>query len=273
MRIAVAAQGFDADFQRLVHEELGRALGPGQSLLDCPIPRWDDPEFARSRLIGLLRAAPRPVALVGICIRPDAVALAGFRAAGVPVVLIDERAEGASTVAADNLAGGFLAGQHLVRAGRRSVAVVSGPIRDYNAMQRLRGVSRALSEGSVPLPSELLIEAPHYSHEDGVAAMGRLLDGPHRIDAIACTAGDGCAAGLVARARERQVRVPEDVAIVGYDDAPLAATTDPPLTTVSQSIAALAREALRLVTLETAAILAKPRTVLLEPRLVLRRSA
>lgn len=272
-RIAVAAQGFDSDFQGLVYAQIRNALQPGQALLDCAIPRWNDPEFVRARLVGLLGVNPRPVALIGICIRPDAVALAGFRAAGVPVVLVDERAEGVSTVASDNLIGGTIAGQHLVRAGRRSIAIVSGPVRDYNAMQRLRGVSKALSEGGVPLPTEHLVEAPHYSFEDGVSAMAKLLAGGRRINAIACTAGDACAAGLVAGARERQVRIPEEVAIVGYDDAPLAATTDPPLTTVRQSIEAIAREALRLATQETAAILARPKTVLLEPRLVKRSSA
>ncbi len=272
-RFAVAAQGFGQDFQGHVYAELRKALRPGQSIAGCEVVHWDDVDAVRARLLGLLEGHPRPAALIGICLRPDAVTLAGFGAAGVPVVLVDERAEGASTVASDHVAGGYLAGQQLVRRGRRAIALVSGPIRDYNAMQRLRGVARALSEGNLPLPPENVLEAPAYSYQDGTAAMAKLLAGGRRIDGVVCTAGDACAAGILAAAQARGVKVPEELAVVGYDDAPLAATTTPPLTTVSQSIADLAREALRLVTEESAAIVARPRSVLLEPRLVVRASA
>src|SRR5512142_1100005 len=169
-RIAVAAQGFGATFQGRIFEELRRAVKPGQSVAECEIVRWDDGEHVRACLLGLLQGEPRPAALIGICMRPDAATLAAFAAASVPVVLVDERAEGASTVASDSVTGGYLAGQHLVRAGRRAIALVSGPIRDYNAMQRLRGVAKALSESGVPLPTENVLEAQAYSYEDGAAA-------------------------------------------------------------------------------------------------------
>lgn len=272
-RIAVAAQRFDSEFQGNVYAELRRALPPGMSFVECPVTRWDDVEQVRASLLRLLDQGARPAAVIGICLRPDAATLARFRAAGVPVVLIDERAEGASTVASDHITGGYLAGHHLARSGRRSIALVSGPVRDYNAMQRLRGVAKALSEDGLPLPSDNVIEAPRYSYDDGVAAMARILGAGRRVDAVVCTAGDACAAGLLAGARARGIQVPQELAVVGYDDAPLAGTTAPPLTTVNQSLGTIAREALRLATEEVAAILANPRTVLLEPRLVVRASA
>jgi LacI family transcriptional regulator len=273
VRIALAAQDFGADFQGLVAEHLRGLVRPGQTIVECALARWTDLEFVRARLLGLLEADPRPTALIGICLRPDSATIAGFRRAGVPVVLIDERAEGASTVASDNPAGGYLAAQHLVRSGRKSIALVSGPVRDYNAMQRMRGVARALSQSGLPLPAENLIEAPGYSYQDGVSAMARLLDAPRKVDAVICTAGDTCAIGMLAKARERHVKIPEEIAILGYDDAPVASTSAPPLSSVSQSLETIAREALRLAVEETAGILAKPRTVLLEPRLVLRATA
>ena len=273
MRIAVAAQGFGSDFQGLVCAQLRSLLAPGQLLVECAIPRWKEQDFVRTRLLGLLEGDARPTALIGICLRPDRETVAGFRAAGVPVVLIDERAEGASTVASDSLTGGYLAGRYLAGKGRKAIAIVSGPVRDYNAMQRMRGVAKALSESGLPLPAESVVEAPEYSYRDGVNAMARVLGGPGKVDAIICTAGDVCAAGLLAGARERRVKVPEELAVVGYDDAPLAATTDPPLTTVGQSLEQVAGQALRLVTQDTTAILLKPTIVLLEPKLVVRASA
>lgn len=273
VRIAVAAEGFGTEFQGLVYAELKKLLRPGQTLLECTIPHWDVPSFVRARLLGLLEGDTRPIALIGICLRPDPATVGGFRASGVPIVLVDERADGASTVATDNVTGGYLAGQHLARKGRKSIAIVSGPVRDYNAMQRMRGVAKALSESNLPLPADAVVEAPAYSVQDGVNAMARLLDGPRRIDGIVCAAGDACATGLLATARQRRVKVPDEIAIVGYDDSPLAAASDPPLTTVGQSLEGMAREALRLATEETTAILLKPTTVLLEPKLVQRASA
>lgn len=273
VRIALAAQDFGADFQGLVAQQIRGLVRPGQSIVECALERWQDLEFVRGRLLRLLEGDPRPTALVGICIRPDPATIAGFRRAGVPVVLVDERAEGASTVASDNSTGGYIAAQHMLRKGRRSIALVSGPVRDYNAMQRMRGVAKALSQGGVPLPAENLVEAPAYSYRDGVNAMARLLEAPRKIDAVICTAGDTCAIGMLARARERHVKVPEEIAILGYDDSPVASTSAPPLSSVSQSLETIAREALRLAVEETAGILAKPRTILLEPRLVLRGTA
>jgi DNA-binding LacI/PurR family transcriptional regulator len=272
-RIAVAAQGFGDKFQGLVNAEIRKLLHPGQSVVEIAIPRWDEPAFVRAALLSLLEGDRRPLALIGICMRPDLPMIASFRDAGVPVVLIDERAEGASTVATDNLTGGYLAGQYLARQGRKSIAIVSGPIRDYNAMQRMRGIAKALSENGLPLPAESVVEAPLYSYQDGVNAMARLLGGPRKLDGVICAAGDTCAVGLLTAARERRVKVPQDIAVVGYDDSPLAPTSDPPLTTVGQSLEAIAREALRLATEETTAVLLKPKTILLEPKLVVRASA
>ena len=272
VRIAVAAQGFGAEFQGQVCAELRKILRPGQSLVECAIARWNDLDLVRARLLGLLEPGSRPLALIAICLRPDAATVAGYRAAGVPIVLVDERAEGASTVASDSLAGGHLAAQHLVRKGRKSIAIVSGPVRDYNAMQRMRGVAKALSEGGLPLPPEAIVEAPAYSYQDGVSAMARLLGGERKIDAVISTAGDTCAIGLLATLRERRVKVPEEIAVVGYDDSPVARSADPPLTSVGQSLELIARHALRLAAEETARILVTPETVLLEPKLVVRSS-
>jgi LacI family transcriptional regulator len=69
------------------------------------------------------------------------------------------------------------------------------------------------------------------------------------------------------------VRIPEDIAIVGFDDNALAAIADPPLTTVRQPAERMADEAFRLATEETAEVLARPRRVILKPELVLRKSA
>jgi DNA-binding LacI/PurR family transcriptional regulator len=103
--------------------------------------------------------------------------------------------------------------------------------------------------------------------------MRRILAERRNVDAIFCAAGDATATGILAEAQARGVKVPEQIAVVGYDDSPLAAISTPPLTTVRQSAEKMAAEALRLVSLASGEILVAPRKVLLAPELVVRRSA
>ncbi len=270
-RLVVASQSFNARYQGLVYAHLRKALDATESIEECLIERPREPEFLRRTILATLSS--RPVAFIGISLRPDPVTVADLRDAGVPMVLIDEEVEGATTVACDNRAGGHLVGQHLAGLGRKSFAVVSGPASDYNAALRVSGFSAALRERHLPLPPEAVIEGGAYLRTDGEAAMDRLMrDGP-RVDAVFCAAGDTCALGMVSVARELRVRIPEDLAIVGFDDIPLAAVCEPPLSTVRQSLDAIAREAHRLATQCQAEILDRPKRILVEPTLVLRRSA
>ncbi len=275
-RLAVAAVNLGGGFQGLMCAQIRKQLAPGETLIECAISVPDKPEFARARFRSLLEATPKPVALVGICIRPDDETVSAFRAAGIPVILIDEQAEGASTVASDNFQGGYAAGRHLATVGRKSIAIVTGKMHidgGYNALQRAKGFQKAMNEHGLPFSLDDAIESPDYSRKDGMAAMTALLARPRKIDAVFCAAGDACATGMLAVARERKVKVPEEIAVVGYDDSPLAAIADPPLTTIRQSMEEIAREAHRLATSMTTQILASPKTVLVEPKLVVRQSA
>jgi LacI family transcriptional regulator len=274
-RIAVASLTFGAKFQGLVHAQLRKALQPGQSLVECAIPEIGDVAVARTRLLALLEREPRPVAVIALCLGVDPETVADFRAVGIPFILVDNAADGASTVASDNFGGGFVAGEHLVRIGRRSPALVYGGPRarhDYNAEQRLKGFERALARGGLTLLEEHVVEAREYSRKDGLEAMTQLLHASRKIDSVFCAAGDACATGLLATAHTRYVKIPEQIAVLGYDDSPLASLADPPLSTVRQPIDKIAREALRLAT-DSAATLEKPARVLIEPQLVLRASA
>jgi LacI family transcriptional regulator len=274
VRIAVAAAG--ANYQRTVQTQLKKLLQPGQTLADHAVIRRDDAAYERVRLLRLLDGQNRPAALISISFRPDRASIDAFRAAGVPIVLIDEQAEGASTVACDGFLGGYMAGQHLGQAGRRSLALLCGPTGPdghYNAVQRRKGFEKALAEQGLALPAENVVEVTDYSRQDGISALEGLLARGRKLDAIFCAAGDASATGVLAAARDRRIPVPEQLAVLGFDDMPMASISEPPLSTFRQPMEALAREALRLATEDRAAILARPRTVLLEPKLVVRASA
>ncbi len=272
-RIAVAAPRLNAGFQGQMYSLLQKQRRPGHALIECSMVLDKTPERERARLLGLLEAEPRPTALVTICLRPDAQVLGAYRAARIPVVLIDEEVEGASTVACDNFTGGLLAARHLIASGRRTLGIVTGNTHlegGYNAMERLKGFTKWLVESGLTLSPGRVVEVVNYSRRDGVEAMAKLLDDWPTLDGVFCAAGDVCATGLLSTARERGVKIPDQLGVVGYDDNAVAAASD--LTTVRQPLDQIAREAYFLATEASAEILARPRKLLLEPQLVARAS-
>lgn len=276
MRIAVGAVNLYAGFTGVVYGKLKKQLRPNQEIVDVVTHHQHDSDFARQRLLSLLATEPRPVALIALCIKPGPGVIEAYRAAGAPVVIIDEQAEGASTVATDNVACGRIAGQRLLATGRRSIGVVSGRCGldgGWSARLRQKGLRAALADAGVPFSDENLIEVVDYSHKDGNNALASFLDRRPAVDGIFCAAGDGAAAGILSAARARGVKIPDQIAVVSCDDLPIASISDPPLTTVRQPLEAIAREAHRLVTEEAAEILRRPKRVLLDPTLIARQSA
>jgi DNA-binding LacI/PurR family transcriptional regulator len=271
----VASVHFGSGFGAVMTSLLKKHVQPGHPIIECQT-QLDESDLSCRGLLQLLERSPPPSAVIGISVRPGPDVVAAFRSQSIPMVLIDEEAEGATTIACDNLAGGHLAGQHLARIGRRAPAVVCGK-RDIagglNAVLRVRGFERALIEAGLSLPGESVLEVPEYARKDGVVTMIELLKRKTVVDAIFCAAGDLCAMGMVSVARQQHVRIPEAIAVIGFDDHPMSGVCEPPLTTIRQPLERIAAEACRLATAETAAIHARPQKMLLEPELVLRRSA
>lgn len=275
VRIAVAAVAVGSTFSGLTLARLKRLVRPGQEIVECITVGGTESPIAHARLMSLLDRDPKPIALIGVTIRPDDEAIAAFHAAGAAVVLIDEEAPGASTVACDNRTGGQVAGEHLLERGRSRFVVVLGhhnQAGDMNSILRLDGFERALGARGISLSPQDVLRVPDYSRKDGVAAMTQLLDERRGMDAIFCAAGDVCAAGMLTVARERGVRIPDEIALVGFDDNALASISDPPLTTIAQPADQIAEEAFRLATVETAAVFEHPTRILLPPKLVVRSS-
>jgi LacI family transcriptional regulator len=276
MRIAVVAVSFTYHFTRTLHGVLSKSAKPGQTLVEHTLVRRTDTDFKSERMMALLQWNPKPDAVITICYPPTPEALRAFRAVGVPVVIIDEQADGASTVAVDNVEVGRMAARHLLGANRKSLALVCGNTsteKHYNAVLRRRGFEQVLAEKGMTLPPERVFEVTEYTRKDGEEAMIELLERGRGMDALFCAAGDGPAVGILAAARERKVAVPKQVAVLSVDDLPTAGITEPPLSTIRQPVSSIAEEALRLVSEEREVILEQPKTVLIKPEMVLRASA
>ena len=138
----------------------------------------------------------------------------------------------ASYVDADNISGAREATTHLLRQGRTRVATITGPQNMIAGADRLTGYLAALRDRGVASDPTLIAEGD-FTEAGGYRAMQQLLT--RRLDAV-FVASDMMAFGAMRALREAGLRVPEDVAVVGFDDLPQAAHNDPPLTTVRQPI-------------------------------------
>jgi DNA-binding LacI/PurR family transcriptional regulator len=268
--VMVVAPTFGAVFQAAFWEHLKKLLKPEEM---APSSVTDDANVQRDRLERAL-VQVRPTALIAITVRPDPHTVAAYTAARVPIVLIDEESPGASTVTADNFKGGRLAGEYLVSKGRKRIAVVSGRTQvtgGYNAEQRLRGFQQALAAARLSIPPGCAVEVLHYTREDGIEVMPTLLD--RGVDAVFCAAGDYCAVGLLTVARERGLRIPEEIAIVGFDDLLVARLSIPRLTTIKQPLEKMAQSACTMAVTNGDRTLHLPQKVVFDPELVIRQSA
>jgi LacI family transcriptional regulator len=137
-----------------------------------------------------------------------------------------------SFVEVDNVTGAYTAVTHLVRLGKRRIALITGPSGSLAAEDRKRGYLDALQERRVRVDESLIIHGD-FTETSGYEAMQRLW--PNQPDAV-FVASDTMALGAMRALREAGKRVPDEVALVGFDDVPQAATADPPLTTIRQPI-------------------------------------
>jgi DNA-binding LacI/PurR family transcriptional regulator len=147
---------------------------------------------------------------------------------------------GGSYVDVDNVGGGRLAAQRLIEGGRRKLATIAGPADMTAATDRLTGFRAALAEAGLPVTAVALGD---FHGASGETAMREILVREPDVDGV-FAASDLMAAGALRVLRLARRSVPDDVAVVGFDDVELARHTEPPLTTIHQPVA----DAIRIMT-------------------------
>ncbi|MBX9398718.1 LacI family transcriptional regulator [Streptomyces sp. TRM72054] len=170
----------------------------------------------------------------------------------IPAVISGPRSaeETLTSVDSDNYGGARSAVEHLIARGCRHIAHITGRLDVYGAQRRIDGYREALSDAGHAV-DEQLIEAGDFTEEGGRRAMTRLLARCPDLDAV-FAASDVTAAGARQVLREAGRRIPEDVALVGYDDSAIARHMDPPLTSVRQPIEEMGRRMIDLLLTEIA---------------------
>jgi LacI family transcriptional regulator len=195
---------------------------------------------------------------------------------GIPVVFLSTKPrENLNVVEIDNRHGAYIATQHLLERGYQKIGHIAGPLTWWAASERRRGWQDALGEAGVPFGDDQVVEG-NWSAESGERGLQELLAKFPDVEAVfACN--DQMALGLMRAARSLGKRIPQDLAVVGFDDIPESAFYYPPLTTIRQGLYELGH-----IAVQTFMKLRQPdqrdesmttaHTVMLQPQIVIRES-
>jgi LacI family transcriptional regulator len=162
----------------------------------------------------------------------------------VPVIYAFARVDSGDSLCLlpDDRGGGRLAGEHLAKLGRRRIAHISGPGNEDSARHRREGFVAALHEHGIALSDGAILHGS-WSEAWGHEAVARLVASGRKLDAIFC-GSDVIARGVVDALRDRGIKVPDDMAIIGFDNwEVIASATRPPLTTIDMNLHELGRQA------------------------------
>lgn len=224
----------------------GTLQAHGHYLLMFPLKIGDDP-----RAINALLHSGR---LDGIALRlvqdpPHTDELLQLIAdSGLPCVCVERPAAerfGFAAITYDDAAGAYAAARHLIDRGHRRIATISGDMRYATAQARFAGFSQAMTDAGLDLPFELAVEC-EWSTVLAAETTKRFLEMPEPPTAI-FAASDDMAIGAINAAHERGVHVPNDLAVVGFDDIPLSQEINPLVSTVRIPLAAMGQRVAELL--------------------------
>ncbi|KMQ52723.1 Transcriptional regulator [Chitinispirillum alkaliphilum] len=152
----------------------------------------------------------------------------------IPSIVVARKCDRLDSVYVNNERGAMDATDYLIEKGHRSVACVTSNKQGLPTQERLSGYKLSLEKRGIPFRSELVYEVDDDVMDSGIDVFKRINEAQPRVTAVFVPAGDMVAIGIVKEAKRRGVIVPEDLAVVGYDDLPAAEVIEPALTTVRQ---------------------------------------
>ena len=191
----------------------------------------------------------------------------------VPFVLLGRHFDLVETgyVITDEIKGAFSATDYLVKKGHKKILFINGPNYISSAKERLVGYKRALQEHAI-LFDKSLVREDALKMEDGYRIMKQILSSGTKFTAVFAYC-DFVVLGIMQALEEAKLKIPEDIAIVGYDDVAFARFLQVPLTTVHIPKYELGKEAMKLLKKKIEGEIQEPQAVILETKLVIRKSA
>jgi LacI family transcriptional regulator len=187
----------------------------------------------------------------------------------VPLVLVSRRTGAHVSVTCDDYQGGRLVAEHLIATGRRDVGILAGLPFASTAVDRVRGIVDGFREAGIEVPGSRILYGP-FDAAGGRKAAEELMASGQYPDSIFAT-NDFAAIGALGTLRDHGLSVPEDIAVVGFNDTPLAAEMTIPLTTVRSPMHSMGRRAFELLVQRMNG--ERPTSEQLPPQLIVRASS
>jgi LacI family transcriptional regulator, galactose operon repressor len=238
--------------------------------LDYSVMLWlAEPEYERRMISKMMYNGLVDGVIVSSMLMDDPIVKA-LAIGTLPFILIGRHPtnENVSYVDMDNLKSAFNAVQHLINMGRQRVATISGPGNMIVGQDRLQGYKDALVQNQIPLEESLIVEGD-FTEEGGYQAMLSLLAG--QPDAV-FVASDSMAMGAMRAIQAKGLRIPQDVALIGFDDIATSCRLTPTLSTVRQPIQEMGAKAAAAIIDRIHHPDRQPKKIVMESSLVLRES-
>lgn len=236
--IAVAAASFSSWYELTLLRGIESALQKTKYGI-IQQPTHGNKKF-ESEFIQKLAEGNEADALISIGIRLPEADVKKFALSGRAYVSVGEKTGSFPCVRFDDYGGAYDAVSHLVSLGRKNIGIIAGKsTKKYpatDAVKRVEGYAAAIADAGLVFDLSLASIAQNYYFEEGIRCFEELLKKNKKIDAVFCAAGDTCAIGVIKEARRRGIRIPEDIALIGYDDIEMAQAVMPELTTVRQPV-------------------------------------
>jgi LacI family transcriptional regulator len=219
-------------------------------------------------------------AIVALAMNPDSRMLLRYKEAKIHLILIENFMKNAHSVNTDNYKGGFMAAEYLIKKGRKNIGLICGGLKmgskygfSYAAAERKAGFDEALELYGIKRSSRYMELVSDYTIEEGMKLYEKFVKKGVKLDAVFCASGDMTALGVMENVKKRGMSIPDDLAVIGFDDAMTSAYLNPPLTTVRQPLEKLGDEVFSIAAAAIEGNLKSFKHILIAPELIIRKSA
>ena len=262
---------------RVIEGAEDRSHGMGKYSNKLTIYSTRGTQELKSEILSKIARGRLADAVIMLFVAPPAGILRLYRKNGIPVILLEAEMKGTHSIVVDNVSGAYDAASYLAGIGRKKIGFIRGETGFEEVgptpADREKGYRKALAAAGIGFDRNLLEEVRAYSFEEGRRSLDKLLSREKKLDAIFCAAGDLCALGVMERAKELGIRIPADLAVIGFDDIMAASQVRPALATVRQPVYEMGIKAFETAVDAAEKRIKRPLNISIKPELIIRESA
>ena len=193
----------------------------------------------------------------------------------IPHIFIERNFNQHHCIMIDNFKAGYNAGMHLIKKGRKKLGVILDPqTKDKTSAtyHRLEGFKKCLKENSINYKDIIITSVNFHNIEEGRSAFDKIYKHIKKINGIFGVAGDLAAIGFLLEAKSHGITIPDDIAIIGFDDVEMASAVEPTLTTIKQPILKMGEEAINILHQVFNKKIKHPARLVLDTELIIRET-